>query len=83
MVVDKWKEKIVEVVRVTDRIIYLKLMVDAELVTFVSIYAPQSGLGSKVRKSFIQIYSVCFRSLIQMRKYICMWRLEWSCWKQS
>ena len=43
---DKWKEKIVEVVRVTDRIIYLKLMVEAELITFVSIYAPQSGLSS-------------------------------------
>ena len=54
LVADKWKEKIVEVVRVTDRIIYLKLMVDAELVTFVSIYAPQSGLSSKCKEEFYE-----------------------------
>lgn len=63
LVADKWKEKIVEVVRVTDRIMYLKLMVGEELVTFVSIYAPQSGLSSKCKEEFYEDLQCVFSKL--------------------
>ena len=52
LIADKWKEKIVEVVRVSDRIMYLKIMIGKELVTFVCVYAPQAGLSSKCKQDF-------------------------------
>ena len=72
LVADKWKEKIVEVVRVTDRIMYLKLMVDAELVTFVSIYAPQSGLSIKCKEEFYEDLQCVFSKFNPDEKvYVC------------
>ena len=44
-VAEEWKEKVFEVQRVSDRIILVKLVVSQCVVTFLSVYAPQSGLS--------------------------------------
>ena len=45
-------EKVFEVQRVSDRIILVKLIVGQCLVTFLSVYAPQSGLSDEVKDLF-------------------------------
>ena len=43
-VAEEWIEKVFEVKRVSDRIILVKLIVSQCVVTFLSVYAPQSSL---------------------------------------
>ena len=47
-VAEEWIEKVFEVQRVSDRIILVKLIVGQRVVTFLSVYAPQSGLSDEV-----------------------------------
>ena len=49
---EEWIETIFEVQRVSDRIILVKLIVGQHVVTFLSVYAPQSGLSDKVKDLF-------------------------------
>ena len=42
--VEEWTEKGFEVQRVSDRIVLVKLIVGQRVVTFLSVYGPQSGL---------------------------------------
>ena len=48
-VAEEWIEKVFEVQRVSDRIILVKLIVGQHVVTFLSVYAPQSGLSDEVK----------------------------------
>ena len=49
---EEWTEKVFEVQRVSDRISLVKLIVGQRVVTFLSVYAPQSGLGDEVKDLF-------------------------------
>ena len=49
---EEWIEKVFEVQRVSDRIILVKLIVGQRVVTFLSVYAPQSGLSDEVKDLF-------------------------------
>ena len=51
-VADEWTEKVFEVQRVSDRIILVKLIVDQCVVTFLSVYAPQSDQSDEVKDLF-------------------------------
>ena len=51
-VAEEWIEKVFEVQRVSDRIILVKLIVGQHVVTFLSVYAPQSGLSDEVKDLF-------------------------------
>ena len=51
-VAEEWIEKVFEVQRVCDRIILVKLIVGQRVVTFLSVYAPQSGLSDEVKDLF-------------------------------
>ena len=44
-----WIEKVFEVLRVSDRIILVKLIVSQRVDTLLSVYAPQSGLVMRLR----------------------------------
>ena len=48
-VAEKWVDKVIDVNRVSDRIIMLKLMVVETISTAISVYAPQCGLSSEVK----------------------------------
>ena len=49
---EKWTEKVIEVVRVTDRIMLLKMVIGDGIVTFISVYAPQAGLEDNIKDKF-------------------------------
>ena len=51
-VAEEWIEKVFEIQRVSDRIILVKLIVGQRVVTFLSVYAPQSGLSDEVKDLF-------------------------------
>ena len=46
----EWTEKVFEVQSVSDRINLVKLIVGQRVVTFLSVYAPQSGLSDEVKE---------------------------------
>ena len=52
LVAEEWIEKWFEVQRISDRIILVKLIVGQGVVTFLSVYAPQSGLSDEVKDLF-------------------------------
>ena len=52
LVHEKWSEKVVDVVRATDQIMLLKLVVGDVIVTFLSVYAPQVGLEDSIKERF-------------------------------
>ena len=55
-------EKVFEAQRVSDRIILVKLIVGQCVVTFLSVYAPQSGLSDEVKDLFLdQVRAVTAR----------------------
>ena len=55
-------EKVFEVRRISDRIILMKLIVGLRVVTFLSVYAPQSGLSDEVKDQvFDQLHAVTAR----------------------
>ena len=58
-VAEEWIEKVFEVQRVSNRIILVKLIVRQRVVTFLSVYAPQSGLSKDL--FFDQLHAVAAR----------------------
>ena len=52
LVAEEWTEKIFEEQRVSDRIILVKLIVGQRVITFLSVYAPQSSLSDEVKDLF-------------------------------
>ena len=59
---EEFIEKVFEVQRVSDRIILVKLIVGQHVLTFLSVYAPQSGLSDEVKDQFFdQLRAVTVR----------------------
>ena len=58
-VAEEWIEKVFGVQRVSDIIILVKLIVGQHVVTFLSVYASQSGLSDEF---FDQLHAVTARS---------------------
>jgi len=52
LLVEHWVDKLFEVVRISDRIIVLRLVIGKAIFTFLSVYAPQSGLHEAVKEHF-------------------------------
>ena len=83
---EEWIEKVFEVQRVFDRIILVKLIVGRRVVTFLSVYAPQSGLSDEVKDLFFdQLRAVTARIpasefLIQWPCRLCRRWIQGSAW---
>ena len=61
-VAEEWIEKVFEVQRVSDRIILVKTIDGQRVVTFLSVYAPQSGLSGEVKDLFFdQLHAMTAR----------------------
>ena len=50
----EFKEKVVEVLRLPDRLIKLKLVIAGEIFNIVSAYAPQSGETEMIKDKFLK-----------------------------
>ena len=48
----KWKEKVLEVKRVSDRLIAIKLKISENMVNIVSAYGPQVGYDEDEKEDF-------------------------------
>ena len=48
----RWNDSVVNVVRVNERIMYVKLVIGKQIVNIVSVYAPQVGLSSEEKDDF-------------------------------
>ena len=75
-----------EVPRVSNRLIIVKLIVSQRVVTFLSVYAPQSGLSDDLRTCFL-ISCMLWLPRSQHQISVPMCRLEQPCrlcrhWKQ-
>ena len=77
-VVKKRTEKVFEVQRVSDRIILVKLIVGQLVVTFLSVYAPQSDLTDEVKELFFDQLGVV-NARIPGSKFLILCR-DWNCY---
>ena len=51
-IADRWIDSVVNVVRVSERIMYVKLVIGKQIVNIVSAYAPQVGLSAVEKDDF-------------------------------
>ena len=52
MVAEKWIEKVIEVKRISERIMMLRVTVGKSILNIVSVYAPQVGRTTKEKEEF-------------------------------
>ncbi|GKD77863.1 hypothetical protein Tco_1340484, partial [Tanacetum coccineum] len=46
------KDKVIQVIRISDRIMSVRLVIEEEIINVISAYAPQVELGEVEKKSF-------------------------------
>ena len=62
LLAEKWWEKVFEVIRVSDRIILLRMVVGSVMFNFVSVYAPQANFSESVKdQSYYALQSTIAR----------------------
>ena len=62
LLVEKWVDKVFDVLRISDRIILIRLVIGKVVYTFLSVYAPQAGLQEAEKDRFYdQLQSVMAR----------------------
>ena len=54
LVHQKWIESIVDVKRVNDRLMMIKILIDKRVISIVSVYAPQQGLSAEEKDRFYE-----------------------------
>ena len=52
LLAEKWVDKVYDIKRVSDRIMLIKLLVGEVVLTVLSVYAPQTGLGESTKDAF-------------------------------
>ena len=52
LVARKWADRIIEVQRASDRILLIKIILGKSVFSFISVYAPQSGLSAVIKERF-------------------------------
>ena len=52
LLAESWADKVIEVQRISDRILILKLIIGKAVLTFISVYAPQASLPEAVKELF-------------------------------
>ena len=63
LLAEKWVDKAYDIKRVSDRIISLKLLVEDDVLTVLSVYAPQTGLEESTKDAFYG----CLQTVISKR----------------
>ena len=62
LLAEKWVDKVFDVLRISDRIILIRLVIGKVVLTFLSVYAPQAGLQEAEKDRFYdQLQSVMAR----------------------
>ena len=52
IIAERWIDSVFNVVRVNERVMYVKLVIGKQMVNIVSAYAPQVGLSTEEKYDF-------------------------------
>ncbi|XP_047263693.1 craniofacial development protein 2-like [Capsicum annuum] len=81
ILVDKdLREQVVEVKRVSERLISIKLVSGGSSVNIISAYAPQVGLDKEEKKSFWEVLDEVVRAVPRTEKLFRERRFQWAYW---
>ena len=53
LVADRWIEKVLDVKRVSERLMVVRVIVDRSVLNLISVYAPQAGWSREVKEEFL------------------------------
>ena len=70
---EKWIDKVFDVKRFSDRVMLVKLILGMSVVTFFSVYAPQSGLPDSEKNNFYDLLQDAMSSISGLRTDISVW----------
>ena len=79
---ENWVDKVFQVLRISDRIILIKLVIRQVVFSFVSVYAPQTGLPESAKQPFYDQLQSAPNNCLQypsLRVSHSLRRLEWPC----
>ena len=80
LISDRWIDRIVDAMRVNERIMCLKVLIGDKLITHICAYAPQTGRSAEEKDSFWDQIT-CVNGRIPVSGVDCCWRgSEWSRW---
>ena len=80
-IAERWIDSAVNVVRVNERIMYVKLVIGKHIVNIDSAYAPQVGLSAEEKDDFWDSFIIVL-SGIHKQESIFIGSDEWPCWKR-
>ena len=55
LVADRWIEKVLDVKRVSERLMVVRVIVGRSVLNLISVYAPQTGWSREVKEEFLAI----------------------------
>ena len=61
LVADRWIEKVLDVKRVSERLMVVRVMVGRSVLNLISVYAPQAGWSRRLKRSFWPCWGKWFR----------------------
>ncbi|KAF3684381.1 Dimethylallylcistransferase, chloroplastic [Capsicum annuum] len=70
LVDEKLGEQVVEVKRVSDKLMSIKLVIGGSTVNVISVYAPQVGLEEKEKKEFWEVLDEVVRSILSNKNLL-------------
>ena len=68
-IAERWIDSVVNVVRVNERIMYVKLVIGKQIVNIVSAYAPQVGLSAEERMTSGTALSLCSLEFLSKKAF--------------
>ena len=55
LLAEEWVEKVYDICRISNRLMMIKLAIDNNIITVLSCYAPQVGLGNTIKDAFYDL----------------------------
>ena len=68
LIAERWTDRVVDVVRVNERIMYVKLVIRKQIVNIVSAYAPQVGLSAEEKDDFWDSFIIVLYEIHKQKK---------------
>ena len=69
-IAERWIDSVVNVVRVNERIMYVKLVIGKQIVNIVSAYAPQVGLSAEEKDDFWDSYIIVLSGIPKQERIV-------------
>ena len=76
-----WQDKILEIKRISDRIMTMKLVSGNTMLNIISVYAPQVGCSQQEKDRFYENLESEMRRVPLHEELIIGCDIKWACWK--